>query len=146
MLNSDNADLWGLFISAFISSTLLPGGSEALLLWMQANQHYHPLTLVSVATIGNTLGGMTSWWIGYAFTQHVKTQISAKASTRKAIAWLNKYGMLMLLFSWLPVIGDALCVSAGYLRFHPWYSAFFIGLGKFARYVFLVWFGDWVLK
>jgi len=60
-----DASLWSLFGSAFISSTLLPGGSEAVLAYLATDAIYSPLTLLSVAAVGNTLGGMTSWGLGW---------------------------------------------------------------------------------
>jgi membrane protein YqaA with SNARE-associated domain len=50
------------------------------------------------------------------------------------MAWVKRYGAAVLLLSWLPIIGDALCVAAGWLRLNAWYSALYIALGKFARY------------
>jgi len=139
LLNHSDAGLWGLFISAFISSTLMPGGSEALLLWMAANSPYSPISLLSTATLGNTLGGMTNWLIGYAMVSLIFKQPSANTSMQKALGVLQKYGSPALLFSWLPIIGDPLCLAAGYLRCNPWLSALFILIGKAARYATLLW-------
>ena len=48
---------------------------------------------------------------------------------------VQKYGSPALLLSWVPFIGDPLCVAAGWLRLNPWLSALFMGFGKLARYV-----------
>ena len=61
----DEWGLLGLFISSFISSTLLPGGSEAILVALRLNDAHEPLALLAVATTGNTLGGLSSWLIGF---------------------------------------------------------------------------------
>ena len=100
--------LWFLFLSAFISSTLFPGGSEAALLYL-ASEAKHPLILLLiVATLGNTLGAMTSWGIGRLIAIRYSAEKLSKPSQQKAVARLEKYGSPVLLFSWLPIIGDPL--------------------------------------
>jgi membrane protein YqaA with SNARE-associated domain len=122
--------LWGLFTSAFLSATLLPGGSEIVLAYLAHAGNYDPLTLLAVASAGNTLGGMSSWLIGRLFPAgRLQDSELHPAATR-----IRKYGSPALLLSWLPVIGDPLCAAAGWLRV-PWHRALlFIALGKIARY------------
>ena len=130
--------LWFLFFSAFISSTLFPGGSEAVLAYL-ASEAEHPLfLLVTVATLGNTLGAMTSWGIGWLISIRYSAEKLSKASQQKAVARLQKYGSPVLLLSWLPVVGDPLCVAAGWLRIHWLHSLLFITVGKLLRYVVIV--------
>jgi len=124
--------LAGLFAASFFSATLLPGHSEAALF---AFLRFYPEQLwlaVGVATLGNTLGGMTSYFIGRLIPE--KTQ--GKSSGR-GLAWVKRYGVFSLLLAWLPVIGDALPLAAGWLRLNPWLSALFMAIGKFARYGFV---------
>jgi membrane protein YqaA with SNARE-associated domain len=119
------ASLWTLFVSSFLAATLLPGGSEAVLFGVLT---LHPDQLwpaLGVATLGNTLGGLSSYLIGCVIPQRVKL---------KGLATIQKYGTPALLLSWVPIIGDPLCVAAGWLRLNPWLSALFIAIGKFARY------------
>ncbi len=134
----DDFGLGALFTSAFVSSTLLPGGSEALfitLLW-QGGHGVGPL--LATATAGNTLGGMTSWLLGWLIARRYPAQAMAKPAHRTAVQRVQRYGVAALLFSWLPVIGDPLCVAAGWLRL-PWLaSLLFIAIGKGARYATLV--------
>lgn len=117
--------LWGLFAASFLSATLLPGGSEAVLFAVLKlhPQLYWPA--LGLATLGNTLGGMTSYLVGRLFP---------KAQPRRELDWLHRYGSPALFLAWAPVVGDALCVAAGWLRINPWWSALFMALGKFARY------------
>ncbi|MGE5339484.1 MAG: YqaA family protein [Gemmatimonadota bacterium] len=129
---SEEAGFVGLFISSFVSATLVPGNSEIVLL---ALLHKFPEAFwraIAVATVGNTAGGMTSYLIG---------RLIPNRAEHKAILHLRRYGQAALLLSWLPVIGDALCVGAGWLRFNPWLAALMLALGKFARYGFLA--GGW---
>jgi membrane protein YqaA with SNARE-associated domain len=122
---SEETSLWALFASSFLAATLLPGGSEAVLfgvLKLHPGQYW---TALAVAGIGNTLGGMSSYLIGRLIPQRKPV---------KGMATVQKYGSPALLLSWVPVIGDPLCVAAGWLRLDPWLSLAFIALGKFARY------------
>src|SRR5262245_7429033 len=122
---SDDASLWALFISSFLAATLLPGGSEAVLyavLKLHPSQHWMAL---AVATAGNTLGGLSSYLIG---------RLIPRGKPLNAIPMVQKYGSPALLLSWVPFIGDPLCVAAGWLRLNVWACLAFIALGKFARY------------
>lgn len=123
---SEGASLWALFWSSFLAATLLPGGSEAVLFAVLKLHPGQVWPALGVATLGNTLGGMSSYLIGRIIPQ--KKELPGLPAVRK-------YGSPALLFSWVPVIGDPLCVAAGWLRVSPWLAALFIALGKFARYV-----------
>ena len=123
---SEDASLWALFAASFLAATLLPGGSEAALyavLTLHPDQYWPAL---GVATLGNTLGGMSSYLIGRIIPQ--KKDVPGLQAARK-------FGSPALLLAWVPFIGDPLCVAAGWLRLNPWLSALFMGFGKFARYV-----------
>jgi membrane protein YqaA with SNARE-associated domain len=117
--------LSGLFASSFLSATLLPGNSELVLVALlhQAPALHWPALFV--ATIGNTLGGLTSYLVGRLFP---------RPREGRAVAWLGRYGPAALLLSWVPVVGDALCVASGWLRQSVAAAAAFIAAGKFARY------------
>jgi membrane protein YqaA with SNARE-associated domain len=123
--------LWGLLLSSFLSATVLPGGSEVLL-WGFLQLHPNEVwTALGLMTLGNTAGGMTSWWCGRYLPRWQKLEnLPYRAS-------LQRWGSPVLLLSWFPVLGDALCVAAGWLRL-PWLPCcFFMGLGKFVRYYLL---------
>lgn len=119
--------LGGLFASAFLAATLLPGGSEVALYALLARAPAAAWPALAVATLGNTLGALTS----YALGRLVPERRSASA---RALAWMRRGGMPLLLLSWVPLAGDALCVAAGWLRLPPLRCALFIAAGKFARY------------
>jgi membrane protein YqaA with SNARE-associated domain len=121
-----------LFIASFVAATVLPGGSEVVLI---AVIHKHPEAIwqaVLVATVGNTLGGLTSYWVGRLIPNRVH---------HKSIIYLHKYGYWALLFSWVPLFGDALAVAAGWLRFSPWLSLVAFAVGKLVRYLLVA--GGW---
>jgi len=130
----DEYGAFGLFISAFISSTLAPGGSEALLAYLIIDGEYVPIYLVLLATIGNTLGALTTFYIGYfASTKYPPKNINPKHFDRANVL-IQRYGSIALVMSWLPVLGDVLCLVAGWVRLNFIKSLCFITLGKFARY------------
>ena len=130
--------LWLLFFSAFISSTLFPGGSEVVLAYLTSEAQHSLMLLILVATLGNTLGAMTSWGIGRLISIKYSTEKLTKESQQKAVERLQKYGSPILLLSWLPVVGDPLCVAAGWLRIHWLHSLLFIAVGKLLRYIVVV--------
>ena len=102
------AELAGLFAASFVAATLFPLPSEAALF---AYLQLHPANAalaVAVATLGNTAGGMTSYLIGRFIPQ--------KELQSRAIAHLRRYGAPLTALAWLPVVGDALSVAAGWLR------------------------------
>jgi len=128
---------FGLFISAFISSTIAPGGSEAVLLYLVSNEPEDSLYLVLVATLGNTLGALTTYYLGYIASLAESSKKLNKKYFDKAHRTINRYGGVSLLFSWLPLIGDVLCLAAGWVKLNFLTSLTFITLGKFARYYLL---------
>ena len=136
-LISSEWSLWGLFLSAFVSSTLLPGGSEAVLMLLAANSAGDKLVLLAVATLGNTLGGMSSWALGRFIAWRFPARRFA-AKQQRAIVRIQRWGSPALLLSWLPVVGDPLCLAAGWLRIHWLPSLVFIAAGKAARYAVLL--------
>ena len=123
---NESLGLGALFLSSFLAATLLPGGSELVLAGVLASGTATVWPALAVATLGNTLGGMSSYLVGRLIPDR---KIGAKS-----LDWLRRRGAPVLLLSWVPLIGDALCLAAGWLRLNPWWSALFIALGKFGRY------------
>jgi membrane protein YqaA with SNARE-associated domain len=121
--------LWGMFASSFLSATLLPGNSELVFVALVHQAPELGGAALAVATLGNTLGGMTSYLVGRLLPQ---------PREGRAVAWLARYGPAALLLSWVPVIGDGLCVASGWLRQNAAAATLFVAAGKCARY--------WVLK
>lgn len=121
----DTASLLSLFVGSFFAATLLPGGSEAVLFGVLKSYPETFWQALAIATIGNTLGGMVSFGMGWLLPQ---------TQQLKHVDRLRRYGTPALLLAWVPLIGDALCVAAGWLRLNWWKAALFMALGKFARY------------
>jgi len=132
-------ELGGLFISAFISSTIAPGGSEAVLAYMVAAGHYQVELIVIVATIGNTLGAMTTWGLGILAAKKFPVASLLSANKQKALDMVREKGIWTLFFTWLPVIGDALCFAGGWLKLPFLQACLIILLGKLGRYAVIAW-------
>ncbi|MHB8535343.1 MAG: YqaA family protein [Sulfuricaulis sp.] len=135
----NDSSLWSLFASAFVSATLFPGGSEVVLAALAYAHPHDPWTLLGVATLGNTLGGMSTWLLGCLLARRYPLDRPRQARQQRAVDYMKKWGSPLLLFSWLPVVGDPLCFAAGWLRMNAAMSALFIGAGKAARYAVIVW-------
>jgi len=129
-----------LFALSFLASTLIPIGSEWLLVVMLA-RNQDPLLAVLAATCGNTLGALTTWAIGMVggpFLMRRVIRISASAE-ESAVRFYRRYGLWSLLFSWLPVIGDPLCLAGGILKVGIVPFTLFVLSGKLARYAAVAW-------
>ncbi|MBT3812495.1 MAG: DedA family protein [Gammaproteobacteria bacterium] len=134
-------ELWGLFVSAFISSTIAPGGSEALLAYLVAEKVQSVMLLVIVATIGNTLGALTTWWLGSLTAKKIPAEQLLDNNKQNALRWVKQWGYWSLLFSWLPIVGDGLCFAGGWLKLPLFISTILIAIGKLLRYLFVAyWF------
>lgn len=127
---SDLLSLASLFASSFLSATLLPGNSEVVLVAMLLSGVSQPWLLVLIATMGNSLGGLTNVILGRFFPLRKKSRWQEKAA-----GWLKRYGAATLLLSWMPVIGDLLCLLAGWMRISWGPVLFFLCLGKALRYI-----------
>ena len=122
---SEALSLFSLFASSFLSATLLPGNSEVVLVAMLLSGISYPWVLVLTATMGNSLGGLTNVILGRFFPLRKTSRWQEKAT-----GWLKRYGAVTLLLSWMPVVGDLLCLLAGWMRISWGPVIFFLCLGK----------------
>ena len=155
---------WGLptvFVTAFVSATWLPMGSEAALMGLIAISPHLFWPALLLATVGNTLGGMVSWLMGaglqsahraYQNRAHPHRRADAQATPTAgrlaawALAQLEKLGPKACLLAWLPVVGDVVCTLAGWLRM-PWLAcAVYMAIGKFARYLATAASAQWLMS
>ena len=127
---SDSLAYASLFGSSFLSATLLPGSSEALLIALLIAKKTSVYGLLLAASLGNTLGGLTNIFLGRLLPLKRQGRWHDTAMT-----WLHRLGPAALLFSWLPVIGDLLCVLAGWLRFAWLPAMLYLAVGKTLRYI-----------
>jgi membrane protein YqaA with SNARE-associated domain len=125
-LTSPGGGLFGLTLAAFLAATLVPFSSEAVLFaYLRAHPEETVLALF-LATLGNTAGGMTTYLIGRVFPRKID---------EKKIQTIRRYGAPATFFAWLPLVGDGLCLAAGWLRV-SWVSVLcFMAAGRLARYL-----------
>lgn len=133
--------LFGVFSAAFLSATLLVGISEAALVLAagQSDASLFPLFLAAAA--GNVLGAIVNFALGRFLLrfEHRRWFPVSPANRQRAEALFGRYGRPILLFSWLPVIGDPLTLAAGLLRTPLLVFLLYVTIGKAARYAVLLW-------
>ena len=131
--------LGGLFASALLAATVIPGASEVVLAGLQL-KGLNPAVLWIVATTGNVIGSLGNWWLGRAALRwRDRRWFPVKpASLEKATAWFNAWGQPALLMSWLPGVGDAVTVAAGVLRVPLLTFLLLVALAKGGRYAVLL--------
>jgi membrane protein YqaA with SNARE-associated domain len=117
-----------------VSATLLPLGSEpAVFGLIKLNPDLFWQTIV-VATVGNTLGGVVDWWMGYG-AHNALDKFKGSTTHSKVLKWLERLGPIACIFSFLPVVGDPLCAVAGWLKLPFWPCVMYMAIGKFLRYI-----------
>jgi membrane protein YqaA with SNARE-associated domain len=128
----------GLFIITFLSATILPFSSELFLLFM-LSKGYDPLFCLLVATIGNSLGGITNYGLGrLGNLKWLKKVGVTEENLDKSSIKIQRYGGWLSFFSWVPIIGDPLLVALGYFRVPFLRILILVILGKFLRYWLIV--------
>ena len=126
-------ELAGLFFTSFAAATLIPLPSEAALWGYLILYPDDAVLAVTVATVGNTLGGMTTYALGLLIPTKTQSRMN-----QKVIQYLRRFGAPLTFFAWLPIVGDALCAAAGWLRIRWWAALAFMAAGRLARYMAVV--------
>ena len=123
-----------LFVVAFVSATLLPVGSEPALFGLLKLNPELFWPAIAVATVGNTLGGMVDWWMGFG-AHRIADKYARSTLHLRALGWLEGMGAKACVLSFLPLVGDPLCAVAGWLKMPFWPCVGYMVIGKFARYL-----------
>jgi membrane protein YqaA with SNARE-associated domain len=128
----------GLFFASFLAATILPFSSEALLSFMLLSD-YAIFPVIVWATLGNWLGGLSSYGLGYLgkwkwLEKYFKIK---KQHILKWHKWIKKYGSAMALFCWLPVIGDGIAVGLGFFKSKIFMTSLAMFIGKLLRYIII---------
>ena len=127
-----------LFITAFISATLFPLGSEALLIY-DISQGYNIYLLLFFVTLGNSFGSVVNYLLGLKGEEYlINKKLLNEKYILKAKTYFYKYGSWSILFSWLPIIGDPITFIAGVLKYDFKKFLILVIIAKFSRYLFLV--------
>jgi membrane protein YqaA with SNARE-associated domain len=142
-----------LSIVCFLSATLLPIPSELFLLaYLKAFSEYKILGIIC-ASIFNTAGGLVSYYLGIILKNQIANKVIKhkeynnqsklnKKNKIKRIAYIyiRKYGSICLIFAWLPIIGDIICLGSGYFKLNIYTSTFYMLIGKSLRYIIVSYF------
>lgn len=136
----------GLFLASFLAATILPFGSEfvfsgLLLAGMDG------WTCVIVASVGNWMGGMTNYYLGkLGKIEWIEKYLKVKREKiDKMQKWLEGKGAIMGFFSFLPIIGDLIAITLGYMRANIYTVSISMFIGKFIRYVLIMYGIDWII-
>ncbi|MFN9744563.1 MAG: YqaA family protein [Betaproteobacteria bacterium] len=136
---SAEAGLWGLFFSAFVSATLLPGSSEIVMTALVTAYPDIVWWAFLAATAGNLSGCLLSYGMGYGARQGFERFQRVKVDLEHPLVQrLRRFGPPALFLSFLPLVGDVLVVAAGWLKLPLGPSMLWIAAGKAARYLVLV--------
>lgn len=137
-MNLQNLGLLGLFIGTFLAATVIPFSSDALYIAILAATE-NPTGCLIVGTLGNWLGSVLTYFIGYAAKwEWMEKWFRVKRETlEKQKPKIEKYGVWTALLCWVPIIGDVIAIALGFYKCKPIWSILLIGVGKFAR--FYIW-------
>ena len=126
-----------LFFISFLAATILPFSSELTLAGLIATSNYNNLLLLIIASLGNILGSVINWILGfYSRTLAAKKWFPFKdKQIKKSSKWFSKFGKWSLLFAWVPIIGDPLTLVAGLLRVRFLDFIILVAIGKVSRYL-----------
>lgn len=126
-----------LFFSAFVSATLFPLGSEALLIY-DIKEGYNIYLLVLVATLGNTLGSVVNYYLGLKGEEYlVEKKLLNEKYITKSKGYFDRFGSVCILFAWVPIIGDPITFMAGVLKYDFKKFLILVTISKFSRYLFI---------
>lgn len=129
----------GLFIVSILGATLIPLSTEIFVLGMPS-LGYNVWMVMIVATLGGYVGSLINYYVGekggdFVFSRYITIK---EPTWNKAVGYYEKYGVIALFFSWLPIIGDPLLVVAGTFHYDLRKFSFWVILGKFVRYLVLL--------
>jgi membrane protein YqaA with SNARE-associated domain len=125
-----------LFGISFLAATILPLSSEFTLVGLLSTNNYNALALLSTSSIGNILGSVINWFLGFYLLNHINKKWFPfkQKQVDKASYWFQKFGRWSLLFAWVPIIGDPITFLAGILKTPFIYFLILVSIGKIARY------------
>ena len=131
-----------LFVISFLAATILPFSSELTLAGLIASSNYDNLLLLIVASLGNILGSIVNWTLGFYSRNltSMKWFLFKDEQIKRSSNWFNKFGKWSLLFAWVPIIGDPLTLAAGLLRVKFTEFLILVSIGKVFRYFLIYYF------
>lgn len=131
---------WGMFVAALAAGSILPIGSEVVFVVL-LKMGLDPLGCLLSATAGNTLGGMTCYWMGHLGKRewiHKYLKVDDDKIDR-VTRFLRGRGSLMAFFAFLPYVGEAIAIVLGLMRSNVWLTTGAMAVGKLVRYAAILW-------
>lgn len=131
----ENLGLFGLFLACLLSATIIPFSSEAIVAGAMALGYSTPV-IVGVASLGNTVGGMISFYMGWLCKwEWLERWFKVKREKLERFrGHIEKYGVWAALLTWLPIVGDPLAIAMGFMRLNPLWTCLIMFVGKLLRY------------
>lgn len=131
----ENLGLFGLFLACLLSATIIPFSSEAIVAGAMALGYSTPV-IVGVASLGNTVGGMISFYMGWLCKwEWLERWFKVKREKLESFrGHIEKYGVWAALLTWLPIVGDPLAIAMGFMRLNPLWTCLIMFVGKLLRY------------
>lgn len=131
----ENLGLFGLFLACLLSATIIPFSSEAIVAGAMALGYSTPV-IVGVASLGNTVGGMISFYMGWLCKwEWLERWFKVKREKLESFrGHFEKYGVWAALLTWLPFVGDPLAIAMGFMRLNPLWTCLIMFVGKLLRY------------
>lgn len=132
----ESLGLFGVFLGCILSATIIPFSSEALVSGAML-LNYNLWTIAIVAGIGNTIGGMISFGMGWLCKwEWIEKYLKVKRERlEKVHSRVEKYGCAAALLTWLPIVGDVIAIAMGFIRTNPYITTVLMFVGKFVRYL-----------
>jgi membrane protein YqaA with SNARE-associated domain len=132
---------WGIFLLSFLAATLVPFSSDVVLAGMIISGVYDPFLTVLLASIGNWLGGMSNYVLGYMgkwiwIERYLRVK---KEKVHGFKRWVDRWGSVLAFISWFPGIGDVLALALGLFKVSWWQVSTYMFVGKAARYIAIAW-------
>jgi membrane protein YqaA with SNARE-associated domain len=138
MLDYYSYGLIGLFLICFLAATILPFSSELVVITFLLSNQYSNISIIAVATIGNSLGSALNYFLGYIGNHFWLKKFGAGLEKYKINQFIMKKGSFAAIFAWLPIVGDPLMFALGFYKTNVFITFTLMSLGKFIRYISLL--------
>ncbi len=132
---------WGIFLLSLLAATVIPFSSDVVLAAMIISGAFDPYLTVILASLGNWIGGMTNYVLGYLgkwiwIEKYLRVK---KEKVRRFKRWVDRWGSWLAFISWFPGIGDVLAIALGLFKVSWWRVSLYMLVGKSARYIAIAW-------
>ena len=129
----------GMLAAAFLAGSFFPFSSELVMVGLMA-AGLDPFLLVVYGTVGNVLGSVFNYGVGYMrridwIEKYLHVRKEKLERTRQFLAGR---GAWMGILAFLPILGSVVTIVLGLMRANMTITFISITIGKFLRYLLLV--------